>query len=96
MNYVSKLTDVLSDDLSGWNKARLTFMARFVDPLLKLSTVNFSKLALALNPNVKEASNYRRIQRFMAGFAFDFDMFGHLLLRLLPQKSGFYPRKVAL
>jgi hypothetical protein len=38
---------------------------------------------------VKEASNYRRIQRFMSGFAFDFLAFGRFLLRLLPQESGF-------
>ena len=93
MSYVSKLTNVLSNDLPGWHKARLKFMvassARFVGSLLKLSTVNFSKLAPALKPDVQVSSNYRRIQRFMAGFAFDFDAFGQLLLRLLPQKTGF-------
>ena len=89
MNYVSKLTSVLSKDLSGWHKARLKFMARFVGSLLKLTTVNFSELALALKPGVQVASNYRRIQRFMAGFFFDFDAFSALLLRLLPQKKGF-------
>lgn len=89
MNYVSKLTDVLSDDLPGWHRARLKFIARFVGSLLRLSTVNFSELALALKPGVLAASNYRRIQRFMSGFAFDFDAFGRLLLRLLPQKSSF-------
>ena len=89
MSYVSKLTNVLSNDLPGWHKARLKFMARFVGSLLKLSTVNLSKLAPALKPDVQVSSNYRRIQRFMAGFAFDFDAFGQLLLRLLPQKTGF-------
>lgn len=88
MNYVSELTDFLQEHLS-WNKARLKFMARFTGALLKLTTVNFTKLALALNPKVKNASNYRRIQRFMAGFVFDFDAFGRLMLRLLPQKTGF-------
>jgi hypothetical protein len=89
MNYVSKLTDVLSGDLSGWHKARLKFMARFIGSLLQLATVNFTELALTLKPSVKADSSYRRIQRFMAGFAFDFDAFGYLLLRLLPQKGGF-------
>ncbi|MCS3672852.1 hypothetical protein GGP66_000256 [Salinibacter ruber] len=94
MNYVSKLTSVLSDDLAGWHKARLKPTARFVGSLLngsllKLTTVNFSDLALALKPGVQASSNYRRIQRFMADFTFDFDAFGQLLLRLLPQKSGF-------
>jgi hypothetical protein len=64
--YASKLTDVLSQHLPSWHKARLKFMARFVGSLLKLTTTNGKKLALALNPRVKAASNYRRIQRFMA------------------------------
>ena len=37
MNYVSKLTSVLSDDLSDWHGARLKFMARFVGSVLKAS-----------------------------------------------------------
>ena len=63
MSYVSKLTNVLSNDLPGWHKARLKFMARFVGSLRRLassarfvgsllkSTVNFSKLAPALKPD---------------------------------------------
>ena len=89
MNYASHLTNVLEDDLPGWHKARLKFMARFVGAVLKLTTVNFSKLALALNPHAKDASNYRRIQRFMAEFIFDFEAFGRLLVQCLPQQTGF-------
>jgi len=87
--YASKLTDVLSQHLPSWHKARLKFMARFVGSLLKLTTANGKKLALAMNPRVKAASNYRRIQRFMADYDFDFEAFGHFLLWLLPQEDGF-------
>jgi hypothetical protein len=88
VNYVSKLTSVLSDDLAGWHKARLKFMARFVGSLLKLTTVNFSDLALALKPGVQASSNYRRIQRFMADFAFDFDAFGNFFCGFCRRKAG--------
>jgi len=44
---------------------------------------------LALNPRVKNGSNYRRIQRFTSEFAFDFEAFGRFLLSLLPQSNGF-------
>lgn len=88
--YARKLTAVLSERLpSSWHRARLKFIARYVGSLLKLTTTNGKKLALALNPQVQSSSNYRRIQRFMSGFAFDFLAFGRFLLRLLPQKSGF-------
>jgi hypothetical protein len=82
--YASKLTAVLSERLPSWHRARLKFMARYIGSLLKLTTTNGKKIALALNPSVKEDSNYRRIQRFMAGFTFDFLAFGGFLLRLLP------------
>jgi len=90
MNYVNRLTNVPEEDLSGWHKARLKFIARFVGALMKLTTVNFSKLALALNPHAKDASSYRRIQRFTANYVFDFEAFGRLLVRRVPRQTGFY------
>jgi len=86
--YVRRLTDVLARRLP-WHRARLKFIARFTTALLQLTTANLAKLALALKATVKPASNYRRIQRFMADFAFDFDVFGRFLLSLLPQKSDY-------
>lgn len=64
-------------------------MARYIGSLLKLATTNGKELALDLNAGVKSGSNYRRIQRFMSEFAFDFKAFGGFLLSLLPQKEGF-------
>jgi hypothetical protein len=88
--YPRQLTDVLSEHLSSsWNLARLKFMARYVGSLLQMRTTNGKELALTLNPEVKNKSNYRRIQRFMADYDFGFDSFGRFLLWLLPQGSGF-------
>jgi len=64
-------------------------MARYVGSLLQMRTTNGKELALTLNPEVKNKSNYRRIQRFMADYDFGFDSFGRFLLWLLPQESGF-------
>lgn len=86
--YVRRLTDVLAQHLP-WHRARLKFMARFTSALLQLTTTNLAKLALALKATVKPASNYRRIQRFMANFPFDYDIFGRFLLGLLPQQSDY-------
>lgn len=87
MLYAGRLTDVLARHLP-WHQARLKFIARFTTALLQLTTTNLAKLALALKATVKPASNYRRIQRFMANFPFDYEVFGRFLLRLLPQRSG--------
>lgn len=87
MTYAEPLTNVLAEHLP-WHRARLRFIARFTIALLKLTTTNLAKLALALKPTVKTASNYRRIQRFLAVYRFDFEAFARLLLGLLPQQSG--------
>lgn len=72
-----------------WHKARITFIAAFILSLIKLRSVNFTKLANALNGNVKQKSNYRRIQRFFAHFDLSYDLVVQLILHLLPIKSGF-------
>lgn len=86
--HVTELTSVLQAHLP-WHKARLTFFARFVLALLQLGTVNLTKLALALNPRVRSASNYRRIQRFLSGFALEGDACARLLLSLVPSGGPF-------
>ncbi len=49
---------------------RLTMMSKLILAVLKMSTVNFSKLSLVLNPLVKKDSNFKRIQRFMKSYRF--------------------------
>ncbi|MEM6647589.1 MAG: transposase [Bacteroidota bacterium] len=69
-----------------YNKARLRCLAAFVIALIKLRTVNLTQLALAINPNAKAASNYRRLQRFLALFAIKQQHIARLVLAMLPQQ----------
>ncbi len=64
MHESKRLFDILQAYLP-WHRARTTFTAGFILALIKVRTVTFSQLALALNPNTKPDSNYRRIQRFL-------------------------------
>lgn len=50
---------------------RLTMMTFFVIALIKLCTVNLSKLSKVLNPKVKKESNFKRLQRFVKGYNFN-------------------------
>lgn len=72
-----------------WHKARVKFLSAFILSLIKLTTVNFTKLANALNGKAKKKSNYRRIQRFFAAFDLPYDLVAKLILHLLPIKSDF-------
>ncbi len=64
---VNELHDVMQWYLPC-HKARVKFIAAFIVSLIKLTTVNFTKLANALNGKAKQKSNYRRIQRFFSEF----------------------------
>ena len=81
---VTELTAILKEAL-GWHQARSRFAAAFVLAVIKLRTVTFTSLALALNPWAKPLSNLRRIQRFFSSFHIDPDAFAQLLLNLVPE-----------
>ena len=72
-----------------WHKARVKFIAAFILSLIKLTTVNFTKLSNALNGKAKQKSNYRRIQRFFALFELPYTAVAGLILNLLPIKTDF-------
>jgi hypothetical protein len=86
--YARSLTRVLDRHL-GWHRARLKFMSRFTLGLLRLTTCNLRRLSLALKDDVKPASSYRRIQRFLASYDADFVALGKLMVHLLPQKPPY-------
>lgn len=88
MHESKRLFDILQAHLP-WHRARLVFTAAFIVALIKVRTVTYGQLALALNPQAQAGSNYRRIQRFFAAFPLDTDLFGRLMLTLLPQKDEF-------
>jgi hypothetical protein len=88
MKESNALQAILQEHIS-WNKARLCFLAHFIVALIKVRTANLTQVALTLNPLVLPASNYRRIQRFLAGFRFDINQIGRILLALLPTDKDF-------
>jgi hypothetical protein len=79
----TQLTRILQEHLS-WHKARVRFAAAFILALLRVRSVSFPSLALALNPHAQTESNERRLQRFFSSFKLDLDAFARLLLALVP------------
>lgn len=84
MSYVTRLTNVLDEHL-GWHRARLKFMARFILSALQLTTSNLRRIAVVLKAEVAEASNYRRIRRFLKDYSVDYTAVSQLLYDLIPQ-----------
>lgn len=74
----------------NWHGARVKFLALFLSALFQVKTVNLAELATALNPKSKTSSNYRRLQRFFAGFVVNEDRIARLVLSLIPPpKEGY-------
>lgn len=88
MPYVRCRTNVLDQSL-GWHRARLKFMARFILYSLQLTTTNLRRIAVALKAGVDDASNYRRIRRFLKGYELDYPALSWLLCRLVPQNPPY-------
>ena len=63
-------------------------MALLLKALVKAQTVNLVRLAGALPTAVDKESNMRRLQRFLASYALDFDLIARMIFSLLPIKQG--------
>lgn len=87
MDYNKKLEGIFQEHFN-WNKARIKFLSLFITSLIKVSSVNLVKIALAFNAKAKESSNYRRLQRFFSSFEVDFTLIAQLIMKLLPQKDN--------
>jgi len=83
MKRITKLAEILNSQLE-WNKARADLMSFFIVALLKVRSVNLTKIAVAMPGRVKTESKYKRLQRFFAGFDFTMDDISELIVRFLP------------
>ena len=75
------LAEILSEFLS-WNKYRIECLSQMITGLLKVQTVNLSKLACALEAGTQLASRQQRLRRFLSQTLFDQSVFTTWMLRL--------------
>lgn len=66
----------------------IKFMAFMLHALCVVQTVSLHKLAAAMPTSVERDSNLRRIQRFIAKYALNFDLVAQMIYSLLPVKTG--------
>ena len=71
----------------GWHGARLSFVALFLVALFRATTVNLAELATVWGGNVEEASNYKRMQRFLKSFDVSMDTIAKMVMSIagIPQ-----------
>ncbi|MDD4236349.1 MAG: IS4 family transposase [Bacteroidales bacterium] len=84
----NELVSILSHK-TGWNLARVRFLAAFICSLCKLQSVCYVKLAQDLSSSAKFESNLRRIQRFFAEFIVDSDLIAKIIFSMLPSEPPY-------
>lgn len=62
---VKELAGELMQNLSTLTKPRTDLIGLFIVALVKVTSVNLAKIALAMDTQSKTGSNYRRLQRFL-------------------------------
>lgn len=88
-NKVNKLLPIMEEHFGqSMNLARIKLMAFMLEALCIVQTVCLHKIAAAMPTAASRDSNFRRLQRFLAAKALDFDMVARVIFALLPQKSG--------
>ena len=86
MTRVRSLEQTLADNLA-WNRARIKFVARFLLALYSQRTVNLTRLATAWSGHASEASNYKRLQRFLHSCEIPYAEVAQLVIRWLGAPS---------
>ena len=80
------LKDELSKVFAGQSQ-RLTMLSKLILSIIKLGSISYSKLSLVINPQVKNASNFKRIQRFVKCYNFSSQCYINFVWRLFESKD---------
>ena len=72
---------------TGWNKARVKFLARFLVALIAVKTVCLTQIASVFPGDALPASHYKRIQRFLRHFDLDAATIARLVVALAGAES---------
>jgi hypothetical protein len=76
---------------TGFNRARIKLLARFLVALIACRSVCLTKVANALPGKAQTASHYKRLQRFLRGFDLDAITLARLTLGWLQTALGLHP-----
>jgi hypothetical protein len=87
---VKELTGELMQNLSNLTKPRIDLIALFILAIVKVTSVNLVKIALAKDTKCKTGSNYRRLQRFIAEVNWASTTLIPLILKWLRMGNGPY------
>lgn len=86
MHHISELEKLLFQSLN-WNKSRISCLAKILQALICVRTVNLTQISVFFKSSTKQESSYRRIRRFFAKFSFDRTVIIPMVLALFGLKK---------
>lgn len=87
MSQITLLRRALQQHLP-WHGARLSFMAEFLIALFRVKTVNLTELATGFSGSAKVESHYKRLQRFLRDYEFDYLASVKLIVRWMDTRES--------
>jgi hypothetical protein len=72
-----------------WNKARINFLAKFLIALIQVKTINLVQVSSVMCGRAKQASHYKRIQRFLRFFQLPFAELARFVIALMGLQPPF-------
>jgi len=87
---VKELSGELMKNLTTLTKPRIDLIGLFILAIVKVTSVNLAKIALAMDTKSKTGSNYRRLQRFMKEVNWTTTSLIPLILKWLKMDDGPY------
>lgn len=86
MYHINELERLLFQNLD-WNKARISCLAKILQALICVRTVNLTQISALFKSSTKPESSYRRIRRFFSNFSFDRTIIIPMVLALFSLKK---------
>lgn len=81
-SYNAKTFIEMLHDYFGWNRARIHCIVFLILGIIKLGTVNLSKISCTFPGHAQEDSSYKRLQRLFRYFTLDFDQLAKFISKL--------------
>jgi hypothetical protein len=66
---------------------KINYFISFIESIIQTKTINLEEISQVINPEIKQESNYRILQRFFKEFNFIFTYFSKLLMSFIPEKK---------
>jgi len=90
MGEVIALCAALQVHFGDWHLSRIKCLSQMVLAIMMVKTINLVQISTAFRGKTQQASNYKRINRFMCKFAFSFESIANFVVSTFPFDKIWY------